>query len=293
MAASDPHYGSVTALFPFTANTASVAPLALTQSLTGTTLSTTQYKFATGSRQTDGTSDVLSISTAAALPQGTEDFTVEGWTRITSWANTVNTLANLYRQATGANDGWRLAIYSDGRPRLEQTSTFESVFHSSTVSLNTWFHWAVTRNAAGLRAWINGVPSDPIPTAVSYNPSSLSFWAPAWGTTLDEVAGQHNEYRVTRGVCRYTAAFTPATDPWPQQYTEITGTVPDNAGDGVARTLRLHERTAGTLVTGTTSAAVTGAYTLPVFAAGSYQLICLDDVAGAVLDDLLHRVTIA
>jgi hypothetical protein len=290
MAASDTHYGSVTALYPFTANVTSVAPLALTQTLNGTTLSTTQYKFATGSRQTDGVSDVLRITTTAALPQGTEDFTVEGWTRITSWANTVNTLANLY---TSSTNGWRLAILSNGRPRLELHNTYESLLHSATLSLNTWFHWAVTRTAAGLRAWINGVPSDPIPTALSFAPTSLIFWAPGWGNTLDEIAGQHNEYRVTRGVCRYTAAFTPATEPWPQQYTEITGTVTDDAGDGVARTLRLHERTAGTLVTSTTSAAVTGAYTLPVFAAGSYQLICLDDVAGAVLDDLLHRVTIA
>jgi hypothetical protein len=71
----------------------------------------------------------------------------------------------------------------------------------------------------------------------------------------------------------------------------VSGTVLDGSGNPVARTVRGYLRTTGALVGETTSSASNGAYSLVLEAApgDEIQVICLDDTAGTLENDLIHR----
>lgn len=290
MANVDPHFSSVTVLCPLTSNANSVGAMSgVTVYIYGGSFTNARYKFETGSYLLPGSTDYIRVDTPAALPAGTEDFTIEGWLNIDSWYNTINTIANLYQSAS---QGWRLVALTTGQVRIESLDDFQAIYHPSTLTLDTWFHWAVTRDSNGLRCWIDGVPSNYLATTASYAPYYLYLGVPGWSTGADEVNGYYNELRVTKGLCRYSAAFTPPTTIFPRFGAVIEGVVTDQNGNPAQRTLRCYIRDTGVLLDSTTSNAVTGAYALGVAASGEYQIVALDDASGLELNDLIRRVQV-
>lgn len=71
----------------------------------------------------------------------------------------------------------------------------------------------------------------------------------------------------------------------------ISGTVLDATSAPVARTVRVYERATGTLLGETISSASTGAYslTLNLPVGDEVQVVCMDDAAGTLENDLVHR----
>ena len=286
----DPNFPSVTVLAPLINSNVNLGALAgVTVTVSGGAFTTARYKFTTGSYELYGVTDYIRVDTAAALPAGTEAFTVESWINIDTWVNPVGTLANLYQST---NQGWRLSVLNTGRVRLEALNDYTSILHPTTLSLDTWIHWAVTRDANGLCCWINGVPSDYLATGASYTASYLFLGAPGWSTTSDEMDAFYNELRVSKGLCRYSAPFTPPTAPFPRYGAVIEGVVTDADGNPAQRTLRCYLRNTGALVGSATSDPASGLYTLGVGTAGEYQIVALDDAAGDELNDLIRRVLV-
>jgi hypothetical protein len=80
-----------------------------------------------------------------------------------------------------------------------------------------------------------------------------------------------------------------------QDWQTYSGAVLDGSGNPVVRTVRAYLRSTGALIGQTTSSAGTGTYSLLVATAlgDEVQIICLDDNAGTLENDLIHRALTA
>jgi len=99
-------------------------------------------------------------------------------------------------------------------------TTFDFYYGSSTLSVTrptfstaTWYHVAVVRNGATVTLYINGTSSSSanFPSSTTSintggtNPLKIGEYA---GGCID---GYIDDLRITKGVARYTASFTPPT----------------------------------------------------------------------------------
>ena len=174
-------------------------------------VTTTSPKFGTGALLLDGTGDCLSAPSHTSLTFGTGDLTIEAWVRfdtisatqyIFSQRDTSGISLNLFWDGTGA----RLNIfYPSGNTTTEP---------SYLIAADTYYHLAVTRSGTTFKMWVNGVErasSTRIEDALSG--TSIIGARDSSGTTpLD---GRIDDLRITKGVARYTATFTPPTAAFP------------------------------------------------------------------------------
>ena len=75
-----------------------------------------------------------------------------------------------------------------------------------------------------------------------------------------------------------------------EQWAQFSGTVLNASGAPVARTVRVVRRSDGYELGETTSSASTGAWSIAVPVTSEVQILCLDDAAGTLDNDLIHRV---
>ena len=117
----------------------------------------------------------------------------------------------------------------------------------------------------------------------------LTCGADSAGATGSSYNGWIDELRITKGVARYTGNFTPPQDglPVPGTYS-VSGVVYDDTGAVAIRTVRLYDRETGELLSTTTTAA-DGSYAFSLNSAGEVQVIAMDDTAGTLYNDLIHR----
>ena len=179
-----------------------------------TTGSTTQVKFAdTKSMYFDGTGDYL---TTSQQELGTSDFTIEGWHYLLTRANTKNGIWGNYTSYTAGSLGM-FAGHGSGTTTLYQVAyngaTFPaSVIQGGTVVYNQWVHFAVVRNSGTMSLYINGISVDSISAPASLNGVGSNFVVGAPSDNLaDGMHGYLQDLRITKGLARYTANFTPPT----------------------------------------------------------------------------------
>ncbi len=175
-------------------------------------ISTTRSVFGGSSGAFDGTANCY-VSTAASadFAFGTGDFTIEFWI----YANNVTPEQALVCMRLGSasifNNVVRIAAgligWSDGS---------SWVGGSTALPATTWTHIAITRAGSTLRVFQGG--------AVVYsggNALNISTNRPAFLGAYDNnptallFDGYLDDVRITKGVARYTAAYTPPTAAFP------------------------------------------------------------------------------
>jgi len=180
-------------------------------------ISTAQSKFGGASIAFDGTSDCVTTPSATWMDVGTIDFTLEAW--VYQQSPTTGSKTIIARANTGSNYPTFELTVTSGTPIFYSSSTGSSynVSLGSSVSLsaNTWTHIAVTRQGSLFTIWVNGVSRGTATNSLALvaNGNSLAVGAYANGTS--SWLGFLDEVRVTLGVARYTANFTPPTAPFP------------------------------------------------------------------------------
>lgn len=159
----------------------------------------------------DGTGDYLTVP-AGAIPQGTENFTIEFWLyKPTAWNSTD---MQFIGPSTSTNNA--LQFYINTTSSLIQLSAFGVVgvltYSYASLAINTWYHFALTRSGNTFTLYVNGV-------SVATATSTQSFVAPA-GTAIGiapavglAYLGYFSNFRIVRGTAVYTANFTPSTTP--------------------------------------------------------------------------------
>lgn len=176
-------------------------------------ISTTQSKFGAASGLFDGSTSSLSTPASADFSLSTGDFTAEGW---------------LYPTALGASGATQrvflslgsnaltLAVWNNGLrvAKADVANVLDAA--SSSVVVNQWFHFAVTRSSGTLRIFINGTLAASTTYSTALDRTTGNAFVGAYYTTgASSFAGHIDELRVTKGVARYTSAFTPPTAAFP------------------------------------------------------------------------------
>jgi hypothetical protein len=183
-------------------------------------ISTSVFKYGTGSMAFDGTGDYLLAPSSVNWDFGTGDFTVEFWINFSVLTNSAivgkwGSGAGKYAwivQRTGTN----LIFYTGNNGTLGTQFTF-----SWSPSTSTWYHVAITRSGTSLRAFVNGSQIGTTQTTSDSLTASGAFCC--IGENLDLggqsqfINGYVDDLRITKGYARYTATFTPPTAAFPNQ----------------------------------------------------------------------------
>ena len=180
---------------------------------------TTIFKYGTGSMQFDGSGDRFQIANNSLLDLGTGQFTVEFWVRSNvSWTSYSVEYAHLVGKGSGTTTGsWALSAFNGNIWfRIPGGSAVQG---STTLSANTWHHLAATRDASNVvRVFVDGVldgsgtNSTNGTSSESFNIGDRRIGDPSANYPFN---GYIDDVRITKGVARYTANFTPPTNTFP------------------------------------------------------------------------------
>jgi hypothetical protein len=172
-------------------------------------VSTAQSKFGGASALFDGTGDALDISTLPDFGFGTGAFTVECWVRFASVSGT----PTLWDTRTAGAGTQGLSPYlSSGQLRIYTNTTGSNIISgSTTLSTNTWYHIAVTRDGSNnLKLFLNGTQEGSTYTTSINLGSDRPFRIGDNITANAGMNGYIDELRVSNSA-RYTANFTAPT----------------------------------------------------------------------------------
>lgn len=139
------------------------------------------------------------------------DYTIDFWMRWNSVAGSIvpiaineNTTTSFCGQMMLLQAG-NLAFYSSTGSGSWDIANNQNVHNPSTA---TWYHYAVTRSGNNYKIFVNGAlitsftqAGTPMTTA---NPDAIGF-LPNFSLNVD---GWMQEFRISKGIARWTAAFT-------------------------------------------------------------------------------------
>jgi hypothetical protein len=173
-------------------------------------ISTTDPKFGTGAMLLDGIGDDVYAADSPDWDLGTADFTLEGWVYPTSATAAQTILAQWITGGTafffGVGPGYGLY--------LNNTLV---IGYTAWPSANNWHHWAVSRNTSSIRLFINGTQHGSTynigSSAITTSSTALRIGRDGYGNPY--FSGKMDEIRITKGVGRYAANFTPPTAAFP------------------------------------------------------------------------------
>lgn len=185
---------------------------------------TAESKYGGSSLYLDGVGDYAATPGSSALTLGTEDFTIEMWVlkvpgatqiypRLIEFGpNSVN--GGLWLNAT--------AVTADSFSPFADTYTSgysSAVPSSGTYTQGVWSHLALTRSGSTWTLWLNG-NSIGTGTKAGYNVVINYLFIGANNTGGESFKGYLSDIRITKGVSRYSTAFTPPTEAFPTRDSE-------------------------------------------------------------------------
>jgi Concanavalin A-like lectin/glucanases superfamily len=141
------------------------------------------------------------------------DFTFETWFFMTTLPSSKAIIIDT--RASVSDAGY--VIYVDTTGKLQFfTSNSAVLTGNSTLSINTWYHIACTRQNGTQKFWINGIQE--YSTLTSTSPwANRSTAYLALGSGISESGfwyGYLSNFRLIMGVCIYTGDFTPSITPY-------------------------------------------------------------------------------
>lgn len=263
--------------------------------------SSMQSKFGGYSLYLDGAGDYLTAQyNPAKFDWWTEDFTLEAWVyadAFTTWQYSQGTYlhANLIGNTAVAalSSEWSFGPLASGVVQFRYwTGTSIAVTSTQIVTAGAWNHVAMTKTSSGINIFVNGVGLAS-PVAISGTPTSSTSRPLAIGVMNNTyLAGFVDDLRITKGVARYTADFTPPTATFADRGPQLSGTVMDSSGSFAARLVRAYRRSDGALAGQAVSNATTGAYSITTLD-DTVHFAVVHDGAVPEYDPYWNNVTLA
>lgn len=209
----------------------------------GFSLSTSQKKFGLSSGQFSTASNSM-LTLGDASPDfafGVGDFTLEAW----AYPTAHSTASRLIHFGQSWNTSDSVSLITSHVAISDRPAFWVAKFNvnapivtgPSVLPLNAWVHVAVTRKAGVFRLFVGGVLVDTnssyVGVSVDASASNTSTIGnvPNLSTGTEGFTGYIDEVRITKGVCRYDATFTPPTEPF----------------EPLAESSELHVRSAGVM----------------------------------------------
>ena len=106
-----------------------------------------------GSTEFNGSSDYIETSDSVDFDFGTGDFSISFWFNVDdidwNWAVSRTNSAN-------SDDVFRAGINNSGKIIFRDRAGGVDVAGSTTISINTWYHFFAVRNSGTLKVYLNG-----------------------------------------------------------------------------------------------------------------------------------------
>lgn len=230
---------------------------------------------------------VRSISTDYNL--GTQDFTIEFFARPYGTGHTTQVLTIYNASRTGIALGLRTRNI-DNQAGLTVNGVQSPLVFAALGNTSNPSHVAIVRSGSEIKLYTAGV----LRQTVSIGSSSIDTNGELWiggepGVSLYECA--IDEFRFTKGLARYTTNFTPPTEPFPDYALQkLTGTVLDDEGNPLARTVRSFRSSDGLLIDTQESDATTGAFELRATDTTPHFVVVQDPEKNALIFDHIAPV---
>jgi len=182
------------------------------------TQSADQSKFGGKSALFDGNGDYLSIDDNDDWYFGSGDFTIDFWLRPSSLAN-----VTFFNQYVDSNNKIEFNFLDGNLIRFQVVSGGSATINCGQTwvpSTNTWYHIALVRSGNIFKIFINGsqlgsdytssgtVPNLAANLTIGARPANSDLYLNGW---LDE-------YRISKGIARWTSNFTPPTEAYSATY---------------------------------------------------------------------------
>ena len=218
----DPYYNNVSLLLPLSGTDGSTtftdySPKPKTVSgVGGTAISNGKTLFGNNTLSLNGNAQYLSSNEVADFNLGTGDFTVELW----FYANSLVNSPFLYSQidVAGTTAGWFIELGTVNAIYFGFGSSPSFKTFSATLTAGIFYHIAVTRSGTTVNAFLDGVSlgEQTLTGAnLSYNKSTpLSVGAAYSVYPNHEFNGYISNFRLTKGIIRYTTNFSVPTAPF-------------------------------------------------------------------------------
>ena len=165
----------------------------------GAAVSTSVYKFPTGSAGFNGTNANLTVGNQADWAFGTGDFTIDFW----FYANALN-----YNLCGSTIGGTVSTGISASKLYVDRSGTGTIITGTTVLSTGVWYHVALVRSSGSIKLYLNGTQEG------STYSTSFTAYGPAIygsGNGANYFNGYEDEIRVSNGIARWTANFTPPT----------------------------------------------------------------------------------
>jgi hypothetical protein len=196
---------------------------AIIQTVADAQVDTTIKKYGEGSIQLDGTGDYLAMNThqAESFIFGTGDFTIEFWYYVSGGLG--NAVALFDMRPSGGQGAYPCVFLSTSSPTFHIyyfVTNSARIIGTATTALNTWYHVAVCRSGGSTRMFKDGVQD-----GSTYSDSNNYINAagrPFIGGNANAVGantlqGYIDDFRITKGIARYTTTFTPPPRAFPNK----------------------------------------------------------------------------
>ena len=173
-----------------------------------TTASTSTIKYGTGSLYFNGTSNYLTAPNNLPFVLGTGDFTIECWVYTNSSATqriiSVGNIGGAPYDFVLVNSSTNVYVdFFDGTTDITTGTNY--------VTQNQWVYLAVTRQGTAVKVFINGALSGSGTSSVNLTANGTVTIGRYSQAASGYFSGYISDLRITKGVARYTAAFTPPT----------------------------------------------------------------------------------
>jgi hypothetical protein len=186
-------------------------------------ISTAQSKYYGSSAYFDGTGDYLSIADRGDFKFGTGDFTIEMWINpstidTSSQTDSIACIMDFDATAGFGSDAW-FAIHQNNASIKFAYSSVDKITSSSFLTSNTWFHLSLVRFNGTFTMYANGSSVGTITESKDFSDAltrSLFIGKQILSSTQRHFNGYIQDFRIYKGLAKYTANFTP-----PERIAEI------------------------------------------------------------------------
>jgi hypothetical protein len=201
---TDPYWAYVKTLLHFDGGVTDSSTLGLTYTLSGgAVVSATSPLYGSGKLDcTSSTGDRLNGT--GLFGAGTGDLCIEGWFNDPN--GTGNQYVFLYEGVTSQT----IRVYSPGIGQIAADVSGGGPGGIDAYSYNTWTHFAITRSGNNWTFWLQGVAAKTWVNATYNAGATATIWIGSGSGLTSGLQCSLDEFRITIGVPRYTAPFTPS-----------------------------------------------------------------------------------
>ena len=213
----DVHFPKVKLLLPFDGSNGATSTTDSSNANNSVTfvgtaqLSTAQSKFGGSSLLLDGDSDYVYVANDD-LDLGGVSFTMEFWVYLLGG---VGSLITFYSDYAGASSGMAIEKLADNTLKVNMTGDGADISGTTTLSTGQWYHIALSGDDGSYKLFLNGTQEGSTFTGSSTNGTTNkyigTFYWSGLGGAVRLWNGYIEDFRITKGLARYTSNFTPPT----------------------------------------------------------------------------------